>query len=172
MVSGSSTQTVYLSSIPQTYKDLCVIALVKTTNTGSAGQSGLDIEFQNSIAGALSGAPGQIGMQYGSSTPYTYLYSSRAGIPTYTANNTSSYTGVGPQWLMIYDYSSTTVAKNVWLFNGITGQHTQNDNNTFQAWRSPFNNGSNSPIDVVVFKNQSGNYFLPNTSFSVYGING
>ena len=171
VVSGTSTQSIILSSIPTTYKDLCIIALLKDNDTASGGQSGLEWEFHNSIAGQMNGAPGYIAMLWGNSSPYNYLYSSRLNIPTYMPNNASGYTGIGPQWCMIYDYASTTVAKNVWLFNGITGNDAYNNNNSFQAWRGPWNNSGNNAIDYIVIKSQSVQ-FLPNVTVSLYGING
>ena len=167
-VSGSSTTSISFTSISQSYKDLALFGTLKDDGTGSSGQSGLLIYFKDSGGNSMDMAGGLIAQSW-ASTVYSYQYSSRNDIPSYMPNNTTSYTGVGPQYAYIYDYSSTTVAKNVMWMNGITGQDAQNNNNTWQAWRMCVNDSGNDPVSEVTINSQSYNY-VPGATMSLYGI--
>ncbi len=167
-VSGSSTATISFTSISQSYKDLALWGMLKDDGTSSAGQSGLILYFKDSAGNSLSMAGGLISQLY-NSVVYSYQYPSRTDIPSYMPNNTTSYTGVGPQYGYIYDYSSTTVAKNVMWMNGITGQDAQNANNTWQGWRMCLNDSGNDPVSQIDISSQSHN-FLPGATMSLYGI--
>ena len=169
-VSGSSTQTISFTSISQSYKDLCIMALLKDDLTASSGQSGLQVTPKTAAGGAMTLGWGYTGMLYGSTTPYSYQYGSGVSqISTYIPNNASSYNGVGPQYMYFYDYSSTTVAKNMYLFNGIIGENAQNYNNTWQMHRALINDSSNNPVGRIDITSQSGN-FLAGCVASLYGI--
>tara|TARA_R100001530_G_C4314087_1_gene153860 strand:+ start:1075 stop:1620 length:546 start_codon:yes stop_codon:yes gene_type:complete len=168
-VSGGSTTVISFTSIDQSYTDLALFGTLKDDGTSAAGQSGLEMSFKDSGGNLMSMAGGYIARDYGSTTPYSYQYSSRTDIPSYMPNNTTSYTGVGPQYAYIYDYSSTTVAKNILWLNGITGQHAQVDNLVFQAWRMCVNDSDDDPISQIDITSQSNN-FLPGATMSLYGI--
>lgn len=167
-VSGTSTPSITFAGISQSYKDLALWGMLKDDGTSSGGQSGFQIYFKDSGGNSMDMAGGLIAQSY-SSTVYSYQYSSRNYIPSYIPNNTTSYTGVGPQYAYIYDYSSTTVAKNVMWMNGITGQDAQNANNTWQAWRMCVNDSGNDAISEVTINSQSHNY-VPGATMSLYGI--
>ena len=167
-VSGTSTTSITFAGISQSYTDLALWGMLKDDGTSSSGQSGLILYFKDSGGTSLSMAGGLIAQSY-SSTVYSYQYSSRTDIPSYMPNNATGYTGVGPQYGYIYDYSSTTVAKNVMWMNGITGNDAQNANNTWQAWRMCVNDSSNNAISEVTISSQSHNY-VPGATMSLYGI--
>tara|TARA_B110000444_G_scaffold101480_1_gene95885 strand:- start:68 stop:616 length:549 start_codon:yes stop_codon:yes gene_type:complete len=171
-VAGSSTQTISFTSINQNYKDLCIMALVKDNLTASHGQSGMQIAPKTAAGGAMALGMGYMSMGWNQTTPTSYQYGSgQTQISTYIANNASGYNGVSPQYMYFYDYSSTTVAKNMYLFNGIIGENAQNANNTFQMWRSLINDASNNPVGRIDITSQSG-YFLAGCVASLYGIEG
>lgn len=171
-VAGSSTQTISFTSINQNYKDLCIVALLKDNLTASHGQSGMQIAPKTAAGGAMTLGMGYMYMGYNSTTPTSYQYGSgQTQISTYIANNATGYTGVAPQYMYFYDYSSTTVAKNMLLSNGIIGGSAQSANNTFQLWRSLINDASNNPVGRIDITSQSG-YFLAGCVASLYGIEG
>lgn len=170
-VSGGSTQTISFTSINQTYKDLCIVALLKDDLTASHGQSGMLITPKTAAGGGMTLGWGYMAMNWNSTTPYSYQYASSTQISSYIPNNATSYTGVGPQYMYFYDYSSTTVAKNMYLFNGIIGENAQNANNTWQMHRSLINDSSNNPLGQIDIASQSGN-FLAGCVASLYGIEG
>jgi hypothetical protein len=167
-VSGTSTASIAFAGISQSYKDLSLWGMLTDSGTGTAGQSGLQVYFKDSGGNSMDMAGGLIARAY-NSTISSSQYASRTDIPSYMPNNTTGYTGVGPQYAYIYDYSSTTVAKNVMWLNGITGNDAQNANNTFQAWRMCVNDSGNDPISEITITSQS-NYFVPGATMSLYGI--
>jgi len=167
-VSGTSTSSITFTGISQSYKDLALWGMLKDDGTSSSGQSGLILYFKDSGSNSLDMAGGYIAQLYGSLV-YSYQYASRTDIPTYMPNSTTGYTGVGPQYGYIYDYSSTTVAKNILWMNGITGQDAQNSNNIWQGWRMCVNDSGNDPISEITISSQSHNY-VPGATMSLYGI--
>ena len=168
-VVGGSTTVISFTSISQSYTDLALFGTLKDDGTSASGQSGLELAFKDSGGNLLSLGGGLMGMSYGSTTPYSYQYGTRTNIPAYFPNNATSYTGVGPQYAYIYDYSSTTVAKNVMWLNGITGQDAQNNNNTYQNWRVCVNDSDDDPISQIDITSPYNN-FLPGATMSLYGI--
>ena len=171
-VAGGSTSTISFTSINQNYKDLCIMALLKDDLTASHGQSGMQIAPKTAAGGAMTLGKGYMYMGWNDTTPRSHQYAAgHTIIDSYIPNNASSYTGVGPQYMYFYDYSSTTVAKNMYLFNGIIGENAQNANNTWQIHRSVINDASNNPVGRIDIISQSGN-FLAGCVASLYGIEG
>jgi hypothetical protein len=132
---------------------------VSGTSTASIAFAGISQSYKDlSLWGMLkdsgTGTAGQSGLQ---------VYFKDSG------GNSMDMAGGGPQYAYIYDYSSTTVAKNVMWLNGITGNDAQNANNTFQAWRMCVNDSGNDPISEITITSQS-NYFVPGATMSLYGI--
>ena len=168
-VSGSSTTTISFTSISQSYTDLALFGTLKDDGTVWDGQSDLKIYFKDSGGNLLSMAGGQIYYTHGS-TPNSYQYNSGTVMWGFMPNSATSYTGVGPQYLYVYDYSSTTVAKNAMWLNGITGQDAQNDNNTWQAWRMCMNDSDDDPISQIDITTDLTNNFVAGATMSLYGI--
>ncbi len=170
-VSGTSTKTISFTSINQSYKDLCMVGMLKDNYTSSSNFSTVTYYFKTAAGGAMSIGGGRMIMGYGSTTPSSDQYGGAGSITTSVPGNHSSNTAVGPQYMYVYDYSSTTVAKNMYLFNGIIGSSTYDSANTWQMLRWMFNDASNNPVGRIDITTAE-LYFLPGCVMSLYGIEG
>tara|TARA_Y100000401_G_scaffold117343_1_gene125729 strand:+ start:2380 stop:2937 length:558 start_codon:yes stop_codon:yes gene_type:complete len=172
-VSGSSTTSIDLTSIPQTYTDLAVALVAKSDGDTSYAEVDCHIEFYNgSTAFSLGG--GFLGIDY-SLAPNSQQYASRTDVPDKITDSGASgtpNTGTGAYWLYIHDYSSTTLAKNAFIFTGKTTSVASNANHAgLKWWRICLNTSSNHAIDRIKFGalGNSDN-FIAGSFVSIYGI--
>jgi hypothetical protein len=172
-VSGTSTKTISFTSINQGYKDLCLVGMLRDNYTNSSNFSNVTYYMKTAAGGAMSISGGRMQMAYNSTTPESNQYGGAGTIGGVIPGNPSgdSASGCGPQYMYVYDYSSTTVAKNMYIFSGIIATSTYNAANTWRMQRWIFNDGSNNPVGQIDITTAE-LYFLPDCVMSLYGIEG
>ncbi len=168
-VSGTSTTAITFSSIDQSYKDLCIIGSL-TDVTGSSGYAPITWLMKTAAGGAMSLGGGYMEMSYNSLTPSSTQFASASSTISYI-NSADSTSGNSPIYFYCYDYSSTTVAKNFYLFHGTTGRSPYLAASSFRMHKWLFNDGSNSPLGTIDVRTSQANLQAGST-LSLYGIEG
>lgn len=174
VVSGSSTNIVSLTSIPQGYTDLLLLAICKSTDTSNTYDD-LDNEaILYDTGGAvmpIGGAwMGQIAAS-GGIVETSQFASGYNKIAMKTSNESSGGIGVQVITMRFLDYSSTTVAKNVHTWEGKTS--STNTSGTMSKMHTGCFNGASSNLALgrIDFVLGSSKYFKADSTFSLYGIN-
>lgn len=165
---GSSASSVTFSSIPATYKDLCVIASTRSDNTGtSLAQLALQVnsntgnsypvgifQFNGGTTGTGSGGSGTI-------------YSPSGWI----APNSGATGRFAPTYWYMHDYANTGTKKNFTNWSGFqpaVGSSTAEM--TSEGWGAFIVAGAVSTLKF--FSEVGANSFVTGTVFTLYGVNG
>lgn len=146
---SSAQSSITLSSIPQTYTDLVIVANGASTSGGSM----------------MTKFNGDGGANYS----YTYFYGDGSGVYggrslSQSAGIAGSRNGIGTQGggiMQINNYSNTTTYK---------GMFSRQFGSTQIVWFSTGRWGNSSAITSIVFTDESGGNFTTGFTITLYGI--
>ena len=155
-VLGSSAGTIVVSSIPNTYTDLCVLASCRGTSTN-----------ENTMTLTLNSTSASYVVQYGAGTSGGSLTNANTFLSLGLSHPAQPNDTFGTTKLYIHNYSSTTNNKSMNVLSC-------NENNTSPAGNSFINHGTSlvtttAAITSITLTPGSGN-FVSGTSIYVYGI--
>jgi hypothetical protein len=160
-VSGSSTNTVTFSSIPQTFTDLVIYMSAKSLLDSDADNINVKYNSVNSYTGTRFYADG------GSLVTNTY----NNGIPALTLGSGSSVSGnqFSSNRIQIYDYTNSSRVKSATSWGGYTwevGGTTYARN----GWHTVKPTSDDTAITSLTLTLSSNSNFGDNSTFYLYGI--
>lgn len=162
VVSGTSTTEIQISNVEQDYTDLVLLAAVRTSRSGSS--DGLRIRF---------GSSGNVDTNV-NNYKTTYIQGDGSNDSSGTVTNSKILFGLCPATDNTADQYSNNMA---YIYN-----YTSNSNKTLSmdtisgagANNYQFISGgiwtSSGAIDTIVVAGDLGNYFIPGSTVTLYGV--
>ena len=160
-VSGSSTNTLTFSSIPNTYTDLSIYV---SSRTNVAGNYDIDTLVQINSQGTSSNYSGQfaywrLGVDSTNSLP-SQSSSPAAVFVSAGSSNTSDY--FSTYWSYIANYNSSLRSERIYVGGVVAAYGIQ----VFGKARP----GTAEAVTSLTFKQLSGNNFVADSTFYIYGV--
>jgi hypothetical protein len=165
---SSNASNVTFSNIPDTYRDLCIMASVRDTGNSSSLLH-LFLQINNTGTGSYphgffkfdGGADGTGGPPYGNSD------NAEIGVVASNGDTTGSF---APTYLYISDYANTSTKKQWHSWSGHHKAVNSGTNEmTYMGWGSYTQTGA---ITTLKFYSESGsNSLMTGTYITLYGVN-